>query len=58
LWQLNSGTPRLRQPYRDRLFGGTSAVLALSDMLNFLANEIARLSRRSLSLFRVALCSL
>jgi hypothetical protein len=48
LGDLYTRTPRLGQPYRDRLLGGPRAVLPLADVVYLLANELAGLRRRSL----------
>lgn len=44
--QLHSGSPRLRQTDRNSLFSVARAVLPLAHMMDFLAHEFARLTRR------------
>src|SRR5262249_10479050 len=41
--QVDAGSPRLRQPDRDRLLGRPRAVLALADVMDLLADELAGL---------------
>jgi len=47
--QGDPGLPRFRQADRDRLLRRSRAVLALADVMNLLANELARLRRGSLA---------
>src|SRR5258706_8019249 len=44
-WKLHAGASRLRQADRDRLIGRACAVLAFTDVVHFLADELARLRR-------------
>ncbi len=44
--QLHAGAPRLGQPDRDRLLGRPRAMLALADVVDLLAHELARLGAR------------
>src|SRR5262245_4202593 len=48
--QLHPGAPRLREADRDRLLGRARAVLALADMVDLLAHELAGLGARRLAL--------
>ena len=51
--KLHARPPRLRQADCDRLFGRSRAVLALTDVVHLLADELAGLCRRRLALGRV-----
>jgi len=53
-WQIDTGTPRLRQADRDGLLGRASAVLALADVVHFLVDEFAGLCARRLAFALVA----
>src|SRR6185312_6385197 len=48
--EIDARAPRLRQTDGNRLLRGTRAVLALADVLHFLAYELARLRAGRLSL--------
>src|SRR5689334_17899301 len=52
--QMDAGSPRFRQADGDRLLGRASAMLALANVLDFLAYEFARLRRRRLALAFIA----
>ena len=41
--QIHAGAPRFRQTNGDRLLRGADAVFALTDVVNFLADELAGL---------------
>ena len=56
--ELHSGSAGLAQANRDRLLGGSRAVLAAADVVNLFADELARLSRRSLAFPPVSACTL
>src|SRR5262245_60829984 len=51
---VDTGTPRLRQTDGDGLLGALRAVLALADVVDLLADELARLRARRLALALVA----
>jgi hypothetical protein len=44
--ELDTSAPRFRKPDRDRLFGGSCAMLAFADMVHLLAHEFAGLRGR------------
>jgi hypothetical protein len=48
--EIDAGPACLREPYRDGLLRGASAVLALTNVIHLLANELARLRARRLAL--------
>src|SRR5512147_1959802 len=52
--QIDAGTPRLRETDGDGLLGRTGAVLALADVVDLLADELAGLGARRLPLSLVA----
>src|SRR5690348_14382618 len=52
--KIDSRAARLREANRDRLLGRARPVLAFADVVNFLADELARLRGRALSLGLVA----
>src|SRR6188474_1313767 len=52
--QLDAGPARLRQPDRDRLLRRSRAVLALADMMDLFADELAGLRGRCFPLTFVA----
>src|SRR5207244_1625659 len=52
-WQLDARPPRFRQADGDRLLRRARAVLALADMVDLLAHELARLRRGRLALRRI-----
>src|SRR5262249_35593204 len=56
--ELHAGPACLRQPDRDRLLGRPSAVLALADVVHLLANELACLRGRCLTLAPISLGAL
>src|SRR6185503_4173144 len=56
--ELHAGPARLRQSDRDRLLGGTRAVLALADVLDLLVDEFAGLRAWRLSRTLVGACFL
>jgi hypothetical protein len=47
--QTNPGAARFRETYRDRLFGGPSAVFAFSDVMHLFTDELAGLRARGLA---------
>ena len=55
--QRDTRLARLRQPDRDGLLGRACAMLAFANVMDFLADELARLGRRRLALLLVAPCS-
>src|SRR5437879_12946877 len=46
--ELHTGTPGLAEPDRDRLLRRAGAMLALADVVNLFAHELARLRRGGL----------
>ena len=51
--QLHTGTPGLRKTDRNRLLGGASTVLALTNVIHFFLDELSRLGRRRFAFPRV-----
>jgi hypothetical protein len=56
--QFDAGTARLGQSNGNGLFGGTCAVFAFADMVDFFADKFSSLSRRSFAFSLVSACPL